>query len=85
MENNDSNSTGKTTGLIVGIVIVLACICLITLGISGYAFYIFSQSASAGDLPVFVGQQMDVFIDAGARKQSEVTNKTEAGPAESRR
>ena len=54
MENNESNSTGTTKGLIVGIVVVLACICLIAMGIGGYAFYIFSQSVSSGDLPVFV-------------------------------
>ena len=54
MENNESNSTGTSKGLIVGIVVVLACICLIVLGMAGYAFYIFSQSASSGDLPVFV-------------------------------
>ncbi len=53
MENNESNSTGKTTGLIIGIVVVVLCICLIVVGIGGYAFYIYSQAASSGDLPVF--------------------------------
>lgn len=54
MENNESNSTGTTKGLIIGIVVVLACICLIVLGMAGYAFYIFSQSSSFGEVPVFV-------------------------------
>lgn len=54
MENNENASNGTTKGLIIGIVVVLACICLIVLGMGGYAFYIFSQSSSFGESPVFV-------------------------------
>ncbi|MBN8654801.1 MAG: immune inhibitor A [Anaerolineae bacterium] len=54
MENTENDSNGTTKGLIIGIVVVLACICLIVLGMAGYAFYIFSQSSSFGESPVFV-------------------------------
>ncbi|NWF63594.1 MAG: hypothetical protein HXY38_04730, partial [Chloroflexi bacterium] len=39
METNANNPTGKTIGLIVGIVVLLCCLCLLAAGIGGYAYY----------------------------------------------
>ena len=54
MENTEPKSSGATTGLIVGIVVLLCCLCLLALGIGGYAFYTLSQPGTSGDLPIFV-------------------------------
>lgn len=52
MENSENKSSGTSVGLIVGIIVLLCCICLLALGIGGYAFYTLAQS-DPGGLPVF--------------------------------
>lgn len=52
MDSTENNSTG-TTGIIVGSVLLFGCLCLLLVGIGGYAFYTFSQNIPAKELPVF--------------------------------
>ncbi|MBI2333141.1 MAG: hypothetical protein HYU84_13460 [Chloroflexi bacterium] len=54
IDNYEKKSSGATTGIIVGIVVLLCCLCLLALGIGGYAYYTVAQSGSSGDFPVFV-------------------------------
>jgi immune inhibitor A len=55
MENNEKSSTGSaTTGLIVGIVVLLCCLCMLALGIGGYAYFTLSQFDPSGNAPVFI-------------------------------
>ena len=41
------------TSIIVGIVVLLCCLCLLAAGIGGYAYYTFMQSGSTGPIEVF--------------------------------
>jgi immune inhibitor A len=55
MENNEKSSTGSAaTGLIVGIVVLLCCLCMLALGIGGYAYFTLSQFDPSGNAPVFI-------------------------------
>lgn len=54
MDNSENKSSGTSIGLIAGIVILLCCICLLALGLGGYAYYTVTRSASSGDFPLFV-------------------------------
>ena len=55
MENTEKRSSGATTGIIVGVVVLLCCLCLLALGIGGYAFYTLNPSGIVGgEDPIFV-------------------------------
>ena len=53
MDNLENKSSGGTTGIIVGIAVLLCCLCLLAAGIGGYAYYTFMRSGSNGPIEVF--------------------------------
>lgn len=53
MDNLENKSSGGVTGIVVGIVVLLCCLCLLAAGIGGYAYYTFMQSSSDGQIEVF--------------------------------
>ncbi|MFN8432550.1 MAG: immune inhibitor A [Anaerolineales bacterium] len=53
MDNLENKSSGGMTSIIVGIVVLLCCLCLLAAGIGGYAYYTFMQSGSTGPIEVF--------------------------------
>ncbi|GAB1471485.1 immune inhibitor A [Chloroflexota bacterium] len=52
MENTEKKSSGAALGIVIGIIVLLCCLCLLMLGFGGYAFYGFAQTISTGDYPV---------------------------------
>jgi len=54
MESTDKNSSGTTAGLVIGIVVLLCCICILALGLGGYAYYTLTRSASSGNFPLLI-------------------------------
>ncbi|MFN8399663.1 MAG: immune inhibitor A [Anaerolineales bacterium] len=53
MDNLENKSSGGTTGIVVGIAVLLCCLCLLAAGIGGYAYYTFMRSGSNGPIEVF--------------------------------
>ena len=53
MDNLENKSSGGVTGIVVGIVVLLCCLCLLAAGIGGYAYYTFMRSGSDGPIEVF--------------------------------
>ena len=53
MDNLENKSSGGMTGVIVGVAVLLCCLCLLALGIGGYAYFTLAQSGSPEDIQVF--------------------------------
>ncbi len=53
MDQSENNSSG-ITGIIVGVALLVGCLCLLIAGIGGYAFYNFARNIPIQDSPVFV-------------------------------
>ena len=45
IENNETEKKSGVTALVIGIVILLCCICLLVAGMAGYGYYTFAQMA----------------------------------------
>lgn len=55
MSNLENRSSGGVTGIVIGILVLVGCLCLLALGIGGYAYYTLSQSELlGGEDPMFV-------------------------------
>lgn len=55
MEQQGNKSSATTTGIIIGVLVLLCCVCVIALGAAGYLFYQ-SVPSDITDLPVFVDE-----------------------------
>ncbi len=53
MENPEKQSSGATMGIVIGVVVLLCCLCLLVLGIGGYAYFTLMPNSPSGDLPIF--------------------------------
>ncbi len=54
MENNESEKKSGVTAIVIGIVVLLCCICLLVAGMAGYGYYAFAQVApTITDNPIF--------------------------------
>ncbi|MCB9112084.1 MAG: immune inhibitor A [Anaerolineales bacterium] len=69
MDTNENKSSNAVTGIVIGIIVLLCCICLLVLGIGGYAYYTFSQAFSDPTSPVFV----DPFVTVAPTEEPELT------------
>ncbi|MBK9600369.1 MAG: immune inhibitor A [Anaerolineales bacterium] len=45
IENNETESKSGVSAVVIGIVVLLCCICVLVAGMAGYGYYAFSQSA----------------------------------------
>ncbi|MDO9301877.1 MAG: hypothetical protein Q7T89_10865, partial [Anaerolineales bacterium] len=54
MENNEPEKKSGVTAIVIGIVVLLCCICLLVAGMAGYGYYAFAQAApTITDNPFF--------------------------------
>jgi len=54
MENNGTEKKSGVTAIIIGIVVLLCCVCVLVLGMVGYGYYAYTQVApTLSDKPIF--------------------------------
>ena len=76
METPEKKSSGSTMGIVIGIFVLLCCLCLIVLGMGGYAYYTFMQTAPMGDFPAFPSNEPTVVPQIERPETGSVTNET---------
>lgn len=76
METPEKKSSGSTMGIVIGIFVLLCCLCLIVLGMGGYAYYTFMQTAPMGDFPAFPSNEPTIVPQIERPETGSVTNET---------
>jgi immune inhibitor A len=52
IENEPTEKKSGVSAIVIGIVVLLCCICVLVAGLGGYAFYAFKQASPATDIPI---------------------------------
>jgi immune inhibitor A len=75
MDNPSNRSGSTTTGIIIGILALLCCVCVIALGAAGYWFYTLAPS-EVTDIPVFTETEPTIQPELTRPPIETITNET---------
>jgi immune inhibitor A len=75
MDNPSNRSGSTTTGIIIGILALLCCVCVIALGVAGYWFYTLAPS-EVTDIPVFTETEPTIQPELTRPPIETITNET---------